>query len=103
MYTCSPNQRDVVTKTPLPQRAPSLALCPRCLPFCVLHSHNFAPFRDMNPECHPNERWKALAGLADVKPQYRNGNDDADAVLVPKDGIYALVSADGIHWRHTSG
>ncbi len=42
-------------------------------------SHNFAPFLDANPAAKPEERYKALAGI-DSK-------------------LFALVSADGIHWK----
>ncbi len=43
-------------------------------------SHNFAPFRDRNPECRPGEEYKALAGSG-------------------REGLKALVSPDGVHWR----
>ena len=39
-------------------------------------THNFAPFRDSNPNCKPEEQYKALAGGP----------------------LIALSSADGIHW-----
>jgi hypothetical protein len=42
-------------------------------------SHNFAPFRDNNPNCPPGQRYKALGG---------DGN-----------GLFAFVSADGIRWQ----
>jgi len=41
-------------------------------------SHNFTPFKDANPNCKPDEKYKALA---------RN-----------KGGLYAFKSLDGIHW-----
>lgn len=40
--------------------------------------HNFTPFKDLNPECPPEARYKALAG--------------------EKSGLKAFQSADGIHW-----
>ena len=40
-------------------------------------SHNFAPFKDSNPETPPEHRYKALAGGP----------------------LLALVSADGLHWK----
>jgi hypothetical protein len=43
-------------------------------------THNFTPFRDANPNCPADARYKALA----------RGN--------PK-GLYAFQSADGIHWK----
>lgn len=42
-------------------------------------AHNFAPFKDLNPRCTPDARYKALAGDA-------------------KTGLLAFKSADGIHW-----
>ncbi len=42
-------------------------------------SHNFAPFLDTNPAAKPEERYKALAGLANH--------------------LCGYVSADGIHWQ----
>ena len=41
-------------------------------------SHNFTPFRDANPDCRPDERYKAL------------GSGEG--------GLYAFRSPDGIHW-----
>ena len=40
---------------------------------------NFTPFKDMNPDCPPDERYKALS--AGIDP-----------------GLFACKSADGIHW-----
>ena len=40
-------------------------------------AHNFAPFKDTNPDAPPSERYKALAGGP----------------------LLALKSADGIHWE----
>jgi hypothetical protein len=42
-------------------------------------SHNFAPFKDANPNCKPDEKYKALAGDR-------------------KKGLSAFKSPDGIHW-----
>lgn len=42
--------------------------------------HNFTPFYDTNPNCPPNERFKALGG---VQP----------------DGLFVFCSEDGIHWK----
>lgn len=44
-----------------------------------LGSHNFSPFRDGNPACPPDQKYKALGG---------DGN-----------GLLAFVSADGLSWR----
>ena len=45
-------------------------------------THNFTPFYDRNPDCPPQERYKALAGVRETK------------------GLFAFHSADGIHWCH---
>jgi hypothetical protein len=42
-------------------------------------AHNFAPFIDTNPSSHPDERFKAVGGVAD--------------------GLFAFTSPDGIHWH----
>jgi hypothetical protein len=44
-----------------------------------LTSHNFTPFRDANPKCPAEARYKALAG--------------------GRGGLTAFQSADGIHWQ----
>ena len=44
-------------------------------------SHNFVPFYDSNPECKPQERYKAVAGVRETK------------------GLFAYYSADGINWK----
>lgn len=43
-------------------------------------SHNFSPFLDKNPNANPDQRYKALAGMA-------------------KYGLMAYTSPDGIHWK----
>ena len=45
-------------------------------------THNFTPFKDTNPECKPESRYKALASA----PGW------------PCDGLLAFQSSDGIHW-----
>ncbi len=45
---------------------------------------NFAPFKDANPDCSPNARYKAFAGVA------------GDG------GIWTFKSPDGIHWSPLS-
>ncbi len=44
-----------------------------------LGNHNFTPFKDANPDCGPNERYKAVASA--------------------EKGLLAFRSADGIHWE----
>lgn len=46
-------------------------------------THNFAPFRDTNPSCEPEARYKALAGGK-------------------KKGLVAFTSPDAIHWTLAS-
>ncbi len=46
-------------------------------------THNFAPFKDANPDCKPEERYKAIAG------GYRRG-------------LWTWTSPDGIRWKLTS-
>jgi hypothetical protein len=43
--------------------------------------HGFAPFKDANPACPPEARYKAVG-----------------AARRAEDGLYAMVSPDGIHW-----
>jgi hypothetical protein len=50
-------------------------------------SHNFSPFLDRRPGVTPSERFKALAG----HPGYQR--------KIKADGLWAFVSADGVHWR----
>jgi len=56
-----------------------------------IESHNFAPFLDRNPNCKPDEKYKALGGIAHPGKNWL-GED-------VKAGLYAFVSADGIHWK----
>lgn len=45
-------------------------------------THNFAPFKDANPDCPPEAQYRAVGGI--------------------KGGLATFASADGIHWRQTS-
>ncbi len=54
-------------------------------------SHNFTPFKDANPACAPDARYKALAGGTTLL----NGRK--------KSCLNALKSADGVHWTLMSG
>ncbi|MBE6613309.1 MAG: hypothetical protein E7632_12545 [Ruminococcaceae bacterium] len=47
------------------------------------HCHNFAPFLDTNPDCRPDEKYKAISGMF-------------------KEGIRTWASPDGIHWHPLS-
>ena len=53
-------------------------------------THNFAPFKDTNPACPPESRYKALAGGMTLL----NGKK--------KSCLDAFHSADGIHWSKGS-
>ena len=44
--------------------------------------HDFSPFRDTNPACPPEERYKAVSSGHESEPR----------------GLMAFKSADGIHW-----
>lgn len=44
-------------------------------------THNFAPFKDENPNCKPEAKYKALAGTQS------------------EGGLYAFQSPDGVHWK----
>ncbi len=46
-------------------------------------THNFTPFRDANPACRPEARYKAL-GVGEGRWKH---------------GLYAFESADAIHWK----
>jgi len=46
--------------------------------------HNFCPFVDMNPDCKPEEKFKAIGGVGDGSPTA---------------GAWAFVSADGYNFK----
>lgn len=56
-----------------------------------VESHNFAPFLDPNPAAQRDERYKALGGIKQPGRNWKQGTTPG--------GLYAFVSADGIHWR----
>jgi len=58
-------------------------------------SHNFSPFIDENPAVESVCRYKALAGLHG-KALSKIKTD------VPRGGLYAFVSSDGIRWKTLS-
>ena len=53
--------------------------------------HNFAPFKDTNPECEPEHLYKALGS-------YEYGPADVGK----KQGLWAFQSPDGINWSMVS-
>lgn len=52
-------------------------------------SHNFTPFKDSNPNCPPEARYKALARGRSLR------KDDTSS----QHGLFAFESADGLHWK----
>ncbi len=52
-------------------------------------SHNFTPFLDSNPDCHPSSQYKALGRGRSL----RVGDTES------RHGLFAFQSADGIHWE----
>lgn len=52
-------------------------------------SHNFSPFLDTNPDCKPQERYKAVTLTSAIPP----GESDRRKVLM------GFVSPDGINWK----
>ncbi len=56
-----------------------------------VESHNFAPFIDTNPDCKPQERYKALAGIKAPGKNWQEGATPG--------GLFAFASPDGIHWH----
>jgi len=47
-------------------------------------AHNFAPFKDSNPDCPPEQRYKAIGGTTTSK------------------GLWTFQSADGVVWKRLS-
>lgn len=75
-------------------------------------THNFAPFLDEHPDCRPDERFKAIAGVERPAEYYlagarRNGATDAElkrngyTAGLPG-GLYTFVSPDGVRWKRSS-
>lgn len=61
-------------------------------------SDNFVPFKDANPDCKPEARYKAIGRylhLPDTDPPDR---DETGYPWPPGAGLMALKSPDGIHW-----
>jgi len=54
--------------------------------------HNFAPFKDTNPDCRPERRYKALAFMHDDKALLQGRRVRC---------LYAFHSPDGIRWQLT--
>lgn len=49
-------------------------------------SHNFSVLYDKNPNANPEEKYKAVGGVASSKKRTMRG-------------LYRFVSADGVHWK----
>lgn len=54
--------------------------------------HNFAPFKDANPDCPPDRRYKSLAFMHDEKALAQGRRVRC---------LYAFHSPDAIHWQLT--
>ena len=52
-------------------------------------THNFTPFKDTNPDCKPDARYKALARGRSLRPEDKSSTH----------GLFAFQSADGLHWK----
>ena len=59
-----------------------------------IESHNMAPFHDTNPDCKPDERYKALGGIRAAGTNWQGEKVES--------GLYAFASPDGIHWHKMS-
>ncbi|QDU79169.1 hypothetical protein Pla110_08740 [Polystyrenella longa] len=75
-------------------------------------THNLAPFLDEHPDCPPEERFKALAGVERTSEYYtvslrKNGATDAELKRYGytdglPGGLFTFVSPDGIRWNRSS-
>ena len=54
-----------------------------------LGTHNFTPFKDTNPKCKPDAKYKALGRGRSLRPGDKSS----------KHGLFAFQSADGLHWK----
>ena len=52
-------------------------------------THNFTPFKDANPKCKPDAKYKALARGRSLKKGDKSSQH----------GLFAFQSADGLHWK----
>ena len=52
-------------------------------------THNFTPFKDTNPKCKPEARYKALGRGRSLRPGDKSS----------KHGLFAFQSPDGLHWK----
>jgi len=55
-------------------------------------THNFTPFKDTNPDCAPEARYKALGRGRSLRKGDRSSQH----------GLFAFQSPDGIHWKSMS-
>ena len=68
-----------------------------------LVTHNFTPFLDQRPSVPKEERYKALGGLRYPEPNWGGWSSPKRYAELREQfgpgGLYAFVSADGIHWK----
>lgn len=63
-------------------------------------SHNFSPFYDARPGVPATERFKALSGVA--THEFAKVGQTHPHMADWQGGLYAFVSADGIHWQRVA-
>ncbi len=66
----------------------------------VSTNDNFVPFKDTNPACKPEARYKAISRYlgGDTPSDPRPKPDDTNYPWAPGVGLVAFQSPDGIHW-----
>jgi hypothetical protein len=64
----------------------------------VHSNHNFTPFKDTNPACKPEARYKAIGRWLNTPDPSPPAPDDTGYLWPPGAGLVALQSGDGIHW-----
>ena len=64
-----------------------------------MHSnHNFTPFKDTNPACKPEARYKAIGRWLNLPDPAPPQPDETGYPWPPGAGLVAFQSPDGIHW-----
>ncbi|MCY2962087.1 MAG: hypothetical protein NT069_00280 [Planctomycetota bacterium] len=64
-----------------------------------IHSNdNFVPFKDSNPDCKPEARYKAIGRCLNLPDPSPPEPDDTGYPWPPGAGLVALQSPDRIHW-----
>lgn len=63
-----------------------------------VYSYNFTPFLDRNPNCKPEQRYKAVANIVPWMTQARWLKTEARQALAADNATCLFSSPDGIHW-----